>query len=211
VIQTSLGMARWQEHGPYVETESDMDDYMHQVAGLVGYLLTDMFSWYSPKIMKMKSVLKPLAKEYGFALQTVNIIRGMRKDYERGWVYIPQTFYERFGLTRDGIFDPDNAGKAIQLVNLLAEKAEKHLLNGITFITRFPRVQYNIRLGCMLPLFFAVKTLAISRNNIKVILDEAKISRDQVREIVRKTSLLGWSNRWVKRYYLELMTGIPTV
>ena len=35
VNRTSLGMARWQEHGPYVDNEDEMDDYMHQVAGRV--------------------------------------------------------------------------------------------------------------------------------------------------------------------------------
>lgn len=206
VKQTSLGMARWQEHGPYVETEAEMDDYMHQVAGLVGYLLTDLFAWYSKRIAQRKEYLRPLAREYGLALQTVNIIRGMRKDYERGWVFVPRTFYESVGLTRDGIFDPANADKAILLVNMLADKAERHLINGIAYITSFPCIQHRIRLGCMWPLFFAVKTLAISRNNIQVILDEAKISRQQVTEIIKKTTLFGWSNRWLKSYYQELLT-----
>ena len=41
VNRTSLGMARWQEHGPFVDNEEEMDDYMHQVAGRVGYMLTE--------------------------------------------------------------------------------------------------------------------------------------------------------------------------
>ena len=94
VHETSLGMARWQDHGPYVDTEEEMDDYMFEVAGRVGYMLTDLFGWHSPFIMKQKDKLRPLAREFGLALQTVNIIRGMRKDYERGWVFIPCSFYE---------------------------------------------------------------------------------------------------------------------
>jgi len=104
VHQTSLGMARWQEHGPFVNTEEEMDDYMHEVAGRVGYLLTDLFGWYSPLIRERKAQLRPLARQFGLALQTVNIIRGMRKDYERGWVFVPCTFYEPLGLTRDSLF-----------------------------------------------------------------------------------------------------------
>lgn len=84
VNRTSLGMARWQDHGPFVDTEQEMDDYMHQVAGRVGYLLTDIFAWYSPVIRERKAELMPLSRQYGLALQTVNVIRGMRKDYERG-------------------------------------------------------------------------------------------------------------------------------
>ena len=58
----------------------------------------------------------------------------------------------------------------------------------------------------MWPLLFAVKTLALSRNNPNVILDEAKITRGDVKEIVMKTQLLGWSNVWLRHYYTKLST-----
>jgi hypothetical protein len=61
----------------------------------------------------------------------------------------------------------------------------------------------------MWPLLFAVKTLAISRNNIKVILAEDKITRPEVMTIVRKTTLLGWSNHWLVNYYQRLHTMRP--
>ena len=204
IIESSLGMARWQEHGPYITTEEEMDDYMHHVAGIVGYLITDIFAWYLPPIGDRKEQLMPLAREYGLALQTVNIIRGMRKDYERGWVFVPQTFYEEVGLTRDSLFDPANKEQALQVVDMLVAKAERHLWHGMGYITAFPRRHHAIRLACMWPLLFAVKTLAISRNNAAVIDSEAKMGRDQVRRIVYQTRLFGWSNRWLRRYYYVL-------
>lgn len=201
VNRTSLGMARWQEHGPYVDNEEEMDDYMHQVAGRVGYLLTDIFAWYSPIIRARKEQLMPLSREYGLALQTVNVIRGMRKDYERGWVFVPRTFYEQVGLTRDTMFEPENLDKAMHVVDMLADKAERHLWHGMSYITAFPRRQHRIRLACMWPLFFAVRTLAVSRNNANVLLAEAKMGRDQVNMIMRHTTFFGWSNHWLVRYY----------
>ena len=68
----------------------------YHLAGIVGYLLTDIFACYSPSIGRLKEKLMPLGYEFGLALQTVNIIRGIRKDYERGWVFVPVTFYEKF-------------------------------------------------------------------------------------------------------------------
>ncbi len=201
VNRTSLGMARWQEHGPFVDNEEEMDDYMHQVAGRVGYLLTDIFAWYSPIIRDRKDQLMPLSRQYGLALQTVNVIRGMRKDYERGWVFVPRTFYEEVGLTRDSMFEPENIDKAMKVVDMLANKAERHLWHGMTYVTAFPRHQHRIRLACMWPLFFAVRTLAISRNNANVLLAEAKMGRDQVSMIMRHTTFFGWSNHWLVRYY----------
>lgn len=206
VHKTSLGMARWQEHGPFVDTEDEMNDYMHEVAGRVGYLLTDLFGWYSPHIQKRKSQLRPLAREFGLALQTVNIIRGMRKDYERGWVFVPRTFYEPLGLTRDSLFAQENQVTALQVIARLADKAEMHLRNGLQYIISIPPVHYRIRLACMWPLFFAIKTLAVSRDNIHVILNEAKITRAEVTKIIRQTTLMGWSDNWLRSYYSQLLT-----
>ena len=84
VIKTTYGMARWVERGPQVMDEADMDDYMFEVAGRVGYLLTHLFAWYSIAIRNKKDKLLPLSREFGLALQTVNVIRDLRKDYERG-------------------------------------------------------------------------------------------------------------------------------
>jgi farnesyl-diphosphate farnesyltransferase len=204
VTRTTMGMARWQLQGPYVRTVEEMDDYMHQVAGRVGYLITDIFAWYSPHIRERKELLLPLSREYGLALQTVNIIRGMRKDYERGWVFVPQTYLDQVGLTRDELFTPGNEDKAIQVVNMLADKAENHLRHGLEYIAAFPIHQHRIRLACMWPLFFAVKTLALSRNNINVILNEVKMTRQDVKTIMRQTTLMGWSNRWLDKYYENL-------
>ena len=206
VHETSLGMARWQEHGPYVETEEEMDDYMFEVAGRVGYMLTDLFAWHSPFIAKQKEKLRPLAREFGLALQTVNIIRGMRKDYERGWVFVPRTFYEPLGLTREGLFAQENQSTALQVIARLADKAETHLCNGLQYIINIPPSHYRIRLACSWPLFFAIKTLAVSRNNIQVILNEAKITRAEVMNIIRQPTLMGWSDRWLRNYYSQLLT-----
>ena len=202
-------MARWQEHGPEVHDEAELDDYMHQVAGRVGYLLTNLFAWYSPALAKRKYRLLPLSRHFGLALQTVNIIRGLRKDYDRGWVYVPRTFYEPLGLTRDSLLAQENAATFSQVIDQLANKAESHLQYGLRYITSLPRRQHGIRLACMWPLLFAVKTLTISRNNIKVILAEDKITRAEVITIVRKTTLLGWSNHWLVNYYQRLHTMRP--
>ncbi len=207
VKNTTLGMARWQSHGPFVEDETALDDYMHEVAGRVGYLLTDIFAWYSPVIRERKDELMPLSREYGLALQTVNIIRGLRKDYDRGWVFVPQTFLDAAGLTREEFLAPGNEDKAMVVVNLLVDKAERHLQKGLEYIAAFPIHQHRIRLACMWPLFFAVKTLSMSQNNINVLLNEVKMSRKDVTGIIRQTTMLGWSNKWLNRYYHSIYSA----
>jgi len=204
VRKSTLGMARWQEHGPFVEDEAALDDYMHEVAGRVGYLVTDLFAWHSPRIRERKEQLIPLSRECGLALQTVNVIRGMRKDYDRGWVFVPQSFYEPLGLTRETLFDPMQLDKAMQVVSMLVDKADRHLNHGLAYVTTFPRRHHRIRLALMWPFLFAVRTLAISRHNAYVLLSEAKIGRSTVKRIVALTKLLGWSNHWLIFYWNNL-------
>jgi len=204
VISSTLGMARWVKRGPQVDNEADMDDYMFEVAGRVGYLLTHLFAWYSTNIRNKKDVLLPLAREFGLALQTVNVIRGLRKDYERGWVYVPKNFLAVVNLTSHELFKPENRTEAIKVLDMLADKAERHLHGALTCVKNLPPWQHRIRLACIFPLMFAIRTLAISRRNASVFEREAKITREEVKQIVMDSTLWGWSNLWLDSYYKKL-------
>jgi len=204
VINSTYGMARWVERGPQVRDEADMDDYMFEVAGRVGYLLTHLFAWYSRSIRQKKDLLLPLSREFGLALQTVNVIRGLRKDYERGWVYIPQKFLAAVNLTAQELFQPENREEAAKVLDMLADKAERHLHGALTCVKSLPPWQHRIRLACIFPLMFAIRTLAISRRNTQVFESEAKITRDEVKKIVKDATLWGWSNVWLDSYYEKL-------
>jgi farnesyl-diphosphate farnesyltransferase len=204
VIKTTYGMARWVTRGPQVNDEADMDDYMFEVAGRVGYLLTYLFAWYSTAIRNKKEKLLPLAREFGLALQTVNVIRGLRKDYERGWVYIPRKFLAAVDLTAHELFQPENRAEAMKVLDMLADKAERHLRAALACVKSLPPWQHRIRLACIFPLMFAIRTLAISRRNAQVFESEAKITREEVKRIVMDATLWGWSNSWLDSYYQKL-------
>ena len=204
VHATTQGMSRWQQHGPYVEDEPALDDYMHEVAGRVGYLVTDLFALYSPAIMDRRESLMPLSRQCGLALQTVNVIRGIRKDYERGWVFVPRTFMSQAGLTGETLLDPACEPQALAVVARLADKADRHLAYGLSFITAFPRSEHGLRLALMWPFLFAARTLALSRNNPNVLRSEAKMTRAEIGRIVAESKLLGWSNAWLTRAYARL-------
>ncbi len=209
VRRSTLGMARWQDHGPFVEDEAALDDYMHEVAGRVGYLVTDLFAWHSARIRERREALMPLARQCGLALQTVNIIRGIPKDYQRGWVFVPQTFMQEVGLTRATLLDPAYLEQSLLATNKLVTKAVRHLDHGLAYIALFPRRFHGIRLSLMWPFFFAVATLEQSRGNANVLLSEAKIGRDQVKHIILQTKAFGWSNRWLASYYGRLSRPFP--
>jgi len=202
--ESAQGMARWQQRGPVVLTEADLDDYMFEVAGRVGHMLTRVFAWHARPIRDLQDQLMPLGREFGLALQTVNVIRGLRKDFDRGWIYVPASFCAEVGLLPPDLFLPENLEKSLQVVEALADKAERHLYQGLLYIKLIPRRYHRLRLACMWPLFFAVRTLAISRGNRQALESEAKMSRKEVRSIMVDTWRMGWSNRWLEAYYERL-------
>lgn len=67
VINSTQGMARWTKIGPNVNDEAELDDYMFEVAGRVGYLMTQLFAWYSLFIRRKETEIMPLAREFGLA------------------------------------------------------------------------------------------------------------------------------------------------
>jgi farnesyl-diphosphate farnesyltransferase len=207
VRESSLGMARWQMRGPDVRDEADLDDYMFEVAGRVGHMLTHIFAWRYREIAEIKETMMPLAKEFGLALQTVNVIRGLRKDFERGWIFVPESICTQVGIQRPDLFSPDHMAQAMTVVDALADKAERHLRNGLQYIKLIPRRYHRLRLACMWPLFFAARTLAISRRNVCVLESEAKITRNEVKQIIIDTQVGGWSNTWMEQYFERLSAG----
>ena len=204
--ESALGMARWQQRQPYVRNEEELDDYMFEVAGRVGYMLTHVFAWYARPIHQLKDEMMPLAREFGLALQTVNIIRNLREDFERGWIFVPESLCIEAGIKQPELFKPENLEKSMEIVETLANKAEHHLYRGLEYIKKIPRRYHRIRLFCIWPLFFAARTLAISRQNRQVLEAEAKISRAEVKQIIKDTSMWGWSNTWLDRYYMQIQT-----
>lgn len=204
VSYSTRGMAYWVNRGPIVNDETDLDNYMFEVAGRVGYLLTDLFSWYSATIRRKKDLIMPLAREFGLALQTVNVIRGLREDFERGWVFVPAIYCSAVQLSPDQLFQADHSTEALKVLDMLVQKAEGHLRNALTYIQALPVWQHGIRLFCIFPFLFAVRTLAVSRANIQVFESEVRITRDEVKRIVVASTLWGWSNSWLTRYTARL-------
>lgn len=204
VQASSLGMAEWTERGPVFDTESDLDDYMHEVAGRVGHLLTELFALRLPGLAGRRDRMMVLGREFGLALQTVNVIRGLHEDRDRGWVYVPVEFIPDRDVRPAQLFEPGGHGMAMAVLARLVRKAEGHLDAARAYIRMIPRRHHRVRLFCMLPLLFAVRTLALSRGNPAVLDRETKMTRREVVEVTRNAKLLGFSNGWMDWYCRRL-------
>jgi farnesyl-diphosphate farnesyltransferase len=78
-------MAYWAANNWKVQTESDLDRYTFGVAGAVGLLLSDLWTWYDGT-----QTNRTLAIGFGRGLQAVNILRNHVEDSERGVSFFPQ-------------------------------------------------------------------------------------------------------------------------
>jgi len=83
-------MAYWVINGWRIRTEADLDCYTLSVAGAVGVLLSDLWSWYDGTISKREN-----AVGFGRGLQAVNILRNRAEDLARGVDFFPAGWNEQ--------------------------------------------------------------------------------------------------------------------
>ncbi|RCJ25817.1 phytoene synthase [Nostoc sp. ATCC 43529] len=78
-------MAYWAEINWKIYTESDLDRYTFAVAGAVGLLLSDLWTWYDGT-----QTNRTQAIGFGRSLQAVNILRNHTEDLRRGVDFFPE-------------------------------------------------------------------------------------------------------------------------
>ncbi len=94
-------MAAWAMSNWTLETESDLDRYTFGVAGAVGLLLSDLWSWHDGTKTNRSQAIG-----FGRGLQAVNILRNHREDLARGVDFYPNGWldddlqkYARYNLS----------------------------------------------------------------------------------------------------------------
>jgi len=219
VVEMSRGMRKYAQSSrkrafTFLGTMKDLDEYMYFVAGTVGYLLTELFSHYSSRITpNLKQRLTFFAESFGKGLQMVNIIRDMTTDLRRGQSYIPEELLLKYQLDRSTIFEQANADRARRLFNELVTNAVTHLDKALDYIILLPKEERRIRLFCMLPLFWAMRTLQKIQENTLALLENEKIKVS--RRIIKKEYYLAlinmYSNRLTRWHYMRIKSrlGIP--
>lgn len=141
VATMATRMAAWTITGWSVQTQADLDRYTHAVAGAVGLLLADLWTWDA-----RTEIPRTGAANLGRGLQTVNIIVNRAADLERGVDFYPR-----------GWADHD-----------MFAYASQHLKSGWQFIGALPSRIH--RQFCTFPTILAELVLAgqpLSRPQVK--------------------------------------------
>lgn len=135
-------MAFWAERNWKIETESDLDRYTFGVAGAVGLLLSDLWSWYDGTQTNRTEAIA-----FGRGLQAVNILRNNAEDLTRGVNFFPdgwnqehlQKYARRNLALADNYTDSLPNGPALQFCQIplaLAHGTLDALANGKEKLSR---------------------------------------------------------------------------
>jgi len=201
-VATTRGMTEWVVRGDEFPDESSLDDYMFEVAGRVGILLTDLFVEYDPRMRARQSALSEAAVSFGLGLQTVNVIRGLHEDPARGWNYVPRTVLPMAGTDPvDPRHLPDADRKRI--LDFLVRKAGGHVADAFRYCQALPPTARGVRIFCIVPALIASRTAAAAHGNLDVFREPVKIGRKEVGKLILLSRCLFFSNRWLERERLR--------
>lgn len=115
----------------------EFEKYCYVVAGVVGELLTTIFSNYSPEFARQIERHEKLAIDFGQALQMTNILKDSPEDRARGVSWMPANMTEESLLTI----------------------AYTKLQNSLAYIFLIPKTEKGMRQFCFLAFGLAVMTL----------------------------------------------------
>ena len=191
-------------NGIRIRTLEEYKEYCYYVAGTVGNLLTDLWHEYDAAIgIEEFRALWQRCREFGQALQTVNILKDIAWDAtHENAIYVPEDSLRAQGSSHRLLLDPAHVEQNHAAVEELIALAWRDLDGALEYLVMLPRRAMRIRAFCLLPLLFAYATLrelSQSRAMLQVG-GSVKISRREVRALMVTGLLLVGSNaavRWL--------------
>lgn len=207
VTEMCRGMSKW--CGREIVTLADQNDYCYYVAGLVGLLLTDVFRAFDRISEGHAAVLRPLAADFGLALQKVNILRDVGSDLAEKRCYWPTEILARQGLTPATLLHPQNRGRALAVMRELIRDQWTYLNAALRYLTHLPIREARLRIFCAVPLFMAVATVRRCEENPAVFQTSqpVKIPRSWTKSIVMRAFTLGTSNDYLRSWFRRWHRG----
>jgi farnesyl-diphosphate farnesyltransferase len=203
-LEMSIGMAR--DDFLDIQTLSHQDEYCHYVAGIVGTMLTDLFSASGRLDEKRYREIYPYSEPYGIGLQKVNILKDMNSDLYEDRLYWPRDVVEKHGFTKQNILQKaeEKPEEAMQVVNEIVIDTARHLDNGVLYVTKLPENEKKVRMFSAIPLYMAIATASLMYNNREVYTKPLKIPRSETMAITSKLDSIIQENGKLVDYYNEL-------
>jgi farnesyl-diphosphate farnesyltransferase len=190
--------------GIRIRTLDEYKEYCYYVAGTVGNLLTDLWHEHSAAVgIAEYRALWLRCREFGEALQTVNILKDIAWDAaHENAIYVPEDSLRAHGSSQRTLLDPAHVEQNHAAVQELIALAWRDLDEALEYFVTLPRRALRIRAFCLLPLLFAYATLRELSGSRAMLRagGTVKISRREVRTLMAAGLMLVGSNaavRWL--------------
>ena len=207
-------VAKQEKQGDLIGTDSmeDLEQYCYYVAGTVGNLLTDLLAYYSPRVNSAcHAKLSEDKIAFAEGLQLTNIIKDAMGDLKREVSFLPKDLAQKHGVDLAKLYLPEHRDAAAEVIKTLVIKATKDLNRALVYTMRIPKLEPRFRAFCIMPVLFAIKTLATAVERMDDLLDpEVKVKITRV-EVGRTLSYIKWnifSNHNLVKEYREDLSRI---
>jgi len=203
------GMYKFQKKR--IETFADQDSYSYYVAGVIGHLFNDLLCLNKIIGARLKRQLSRYARQFGLALQKVNILRDIADDIASNRYYWPRKLLQKYGTDYRGLCLQENRDKAMKVLREQIADARKYINAAMKYILMLPKKALRVRMFCLIPLFMAIESYVKCMDNHEVFEagKKVKISREQVQEIVAKSGMWGTSNERLSSWFMLAMGAVP--
>ena len=189
---------------------SDLDSYCYYVAGVVGEMLTELFSCHSPAVAAQRNALQELSTSFAEGLQLTNIIKDFWEDRSRGACWFPRELFARHGVELAEMSPQSSDARFQAGVRELVAVAHGHLRNALAYALLLPPRETGIRLFCLWAIGLAVLTL----RRIDARLDytsgaQVKVSHSAVLLTRLCTTAAVRNDRLLRRLFEYAARGLP--
>ena len=188
-------------------TMEKLDAYTYYVAGCVGEFWTKISIAHLPSLRNWDiAAMSGWGVRFGKGLQMTNILKDLPKDLRNGRCYLPLSLLQQHQLTPEALLTPEGFRTARPMFEQLIDLTMEHLDLGWRYTLAIPRHTIRLRLACLWPLLFAVKTLrhvsAAMENHDPTI--EVKMPRKEVYATMLVSGVAVTSNTLLTAYYGQL-------
>jgi len=137
---------------------ADLDEYTYLVAGCVGEFWTRLCFRHVPNFAsRTEDEMLALGKDYGMALQLINVLRDAGSDLRMGRCYFPEYELTAAHLTPSQIFSEPECFQPIY--RTWHEKAKRGLQSGMEYSRAIKN--RRVRAATVLPALIGARTLAL--------------------------------------------------
>jgi farnesyl-diphosphate farnesyltransferase len=170
-----------------LSTPAELEEYTYLVAGCVGEFWTDVCRHHYPRFSQLEiEPLRTLARDYGKALQFVNILRDLPADLRNHRCYLPSSEVDPQSLVSNPQVAREVFARWLHRATDLLDSGRRY-----TAAIRLPR----LRAACFLPWDIGRQTLQLLSIQSPLETDaRIKIPRSAVRSSLLRAAFAAFSN-----------------